>query len=86
MASLQYFTRRNKIIRDKKVTGCRHVGFAIGKLSLTNQIVFFAKIIGSVDEERAVNVVYLDFHKSFDAVSWNDLNKLMNCRLDEMEY
>jgi len=38
-----------------------------------------------MDEERAVNVVYLDFVKAFDAISWNGLNKLMKCRLDEMK-
>ena len=70
MAPPQYLgKRRGKIIRDKKMTGSRHGGFAIGKLSRTNQIILFTKIIGSMDEERAVNVVYLDFVKAFDAIS-----------------
>lgn len=37
-----------------------------------------------VDEERAVDAVYLDFSKAFDPVSHNKLTgKLSKCGLDE---
>jgi len=39
---------------------------------------------GWVDEERAVDVVYLDFSKALDTVSHNILlGKLRKCGLDE---
>jgi len=39
---------------------------------------------GWVNEKRAVDIVYLDFSKAFDAVSDNILlGKLRKCGLDE---
>jgi len=57
---------------------------AIWKLCLTNLIVFYDDMTGWVDEERAVDVVYLDFSEAFDTVSHNNLlGKLRKCGLDE---
>jgi len=51
---------------------------------LTNERAFCGGTTGWVDEGRAVNVVYLDFSKAFDAVSHSVLTgKLRNCGLDE---
>jgi len=54
------------------------------KSCLTNLIAFYDSMTGCVDEERAVDVVYLDFSKAFDTVSHNILlGKLRKCGLDE---
>jgi len=45
---------------------------------------FYDGMTGWVDERRAVDVVYLDFSKTFDTVSHNILlGKLGKCGLDE---
>jgi len=40
-----------------------------GRLCLTNLISFYDWVIRLVDNEKAVDVVYLDFSKAFDIVS-----------------
>ena len=50
---------------------------------MTNLIAFYNGMTGWVDEGRAVDVVYLDFSKTFDTVSHNILlGKLRKCGLD----
>ncbi|KAK4824001.1 hypothetical protein QYF61_009126 [Mycteria americana] len=44
-------------------------GFMKGRSCLTNLISFYHKVTCLVDEGKAVDVVYLDFSKAFDAVS-----------------
>ncbi|PKU39372.1 rna-directed dna polymerase from mobile element jockey-like [Limosa lapponica baueri] len=44
-------------------------GFMRGRSCLTNLISFYDKVTHLVDEGKAVDVVYLDFSKAFDAVS-----------------
>ncbi|KAK4811349.1 hypothetical protein QYF61_027581 [Mycteria americana] len=44
-------------------------GFMKGRSCLTNLISFYDKVTRLVDEGKAVDVVYLDFSKAFDAVS-----------------
>ena len=46
-------------------------GFMNGRSCLINLISFYDKVIRSVDEGKADNVVYLDFTKAFDAVPHN---------------
>lgn len=59
----------SKNIMDKKMTGSSLVEFSVRKSSLTNPVSLYAKMTGSVDEERVVDVVYLDFDEAFDSVS-----------------
>ena len=42
-------------------------------MDLTNLIVFHDETVCSLDEGRAVDVIYLDFSKTFDTVSHNIL-------------
>lgn len=54
------------------------------KSCLTKLIDFSEETMGSVDEGRAVDVVYLLFIKALDTISHSFLaDKLMNCRLDK---
>ncbi|NXO83561.1 PO11 protein, partial [Sitta europaea] len=48
-------------------------GFRRGRSCLTNQVSFYDQVTLLVDEERAVDVVYMDFSKAFDTVSQNIL-------------
>ena len=48
-------------------------GFTKGKLCLTNLLEFFEDVTRRVDRGEPVDVVYLDFQKAFDKVSYNRL-------------
>ena len=51
-------------------------------LCLTNLIAFYNEMTSSVDERRAVDVVYLDFSEALNTVSYSILiDKLMKYRL-----
>ena len=60
-------------MEEKKVIRSSQHGFTKGKSCLTSLIAFYDGMTGWVDEERAVDVVYLDFSKTFDTVSQNIL-------------
>jgi len=72
-----------KHVKEKIIRSSQH-GFTKGKSCLTNLIAFYDDMTGSVEEGRAVDVVYLDFSKSFGTVSHNILlGKLRKYGLDE---
>lgn len=53
-------------IQDKKVIGSNHHRFMKGKPCLIDA---YNEMTSSMDEDRAVDVVYLDFSTSFHSVS-----------------
>ncbi|KAK4824892.1 hypothetical protein QYF61_021132 [Mycteria americana] len=56
-------------VQDNQVIRPSQHGFMKGRSCLTNLISFYDKVTCLVIEEKAVDLVYLDFSKAFDSIS-----------------
>jgi len=66
------------------VIGSSQQGFTKQKSRLTNLKTLYGDVAASVVKGRAVDIVYLDFSRAFDAVCHNNsTDKLMKWGLDE---
>lgn len=71
-------------MKDKKVIRSSWHGFMKGKSYFTNIIAFYREVGILVDEGRAVIVIYLNFNKALDTVSYNNyIDKLAKYKSDK---
>ena len=71
-------------VQDKQGFGPSQHGFTKGRSCLTNLISFYDQVTCLVDEGKAVDVIFFDFSKAFDAVPHGILlEKLASHGLDK---
>jgi len=58
-------------------SGLASMGFTKGRSFLTNLITFSVQVTHLLDEEKTVDVIYLDFNKDFDSVFHSTLLEKM---------
>ncbi|CAM5133953.1 unnamed protein product, partial [Eretmochelys imbricata] len=66
-----------KHLEERKVIRNSQHAFTKGKSCLTNLIAFYDKITSSVDEGKAVVMLFLNFSKAFDTVSHSILASML---------
>ncbi|KAJ7416488.1 RNA-directed DNA polymerase from mobile element jockey-like protein [Willisornis vidua] len=72
-------------MKDEKVIRISQHRFTKGKSCLTKLVAFYNEKTTWIDEERAVDIVYLNFIMAFDTISQSSLiDKLRKCELDEL--
>ena len=77
LSEITWYVKDNLRIRSSQ-----H-GFTKGKSCLTNLISFYDRVTCLVDEGKALDIIYLDFSKTFDAVTHSIvLEKLATHGLD----
>ncbi|CAM4582753.1 unnamed protein product [Lepidochelys kempii] len=72
-----------KHLEERKVIRNSQHGFTKGKSCLTNLIAFYDEITGSVNEGKAVDVLFLEFSKAFDTVFHSIIASKLKYGLDE---
>ena len=73
-----------KHLKDNTVIGQSPHGFTSRRSCLTNLISFYDKITQLVDQRKTVSVIFLDFSKAFDAISYSILqDKVTRIQLDK---
>lgn len=74
----------SKEMKEKKVIWSSQCGFSKDKSCLTNFIAFYNEVTGAMEEQKVVDVLYLDFSKAFDAVSYSLISKLLGYGHDKV--
>lgn len=64
--------------KEKKVIRNSQWGYSKNKSCLTNLILFYDKMIASVDKGRGMEGIYLDCSKTFSTVSQNASRLIVN--------
>ncbi|KAJ7422846.1 RNA-directed DNA polymerase from mobile element jockey-like protein [Pitangus sulphuratus] len=73
-----------KNLQANTVTGYRQHGYTRGKSCLSNLISFYVKVTNSADQGKLVDVIFLDFSKTFNTVSHRILlDKMSSTQLDK---
>ncbi|KAJ7412789.1 RNA-directed DNA polymerase from mobile element jockey-like protein [Pitangus sulphuratus] len=71
-------------LKDNEVIGHSQYNFVRGKFFLSNLISFYDKVIHLADQEKPVDVIFLNFSKAFNIISHRILlDKMSSTQLDK---